>query len=483
MSRVDSDRGSRQDLFGRGMIYVVVWSMQLVVATAISPVLAHLLPVEEFGALAAAIALYQLLLLLAVFGLDQALEMRRLEDPDAARTRGLLAAGICFAFLIVAAFALSSPLWSSMLGFAGYRDLVLITFGWAAPGAAVMLMMALLQAEDRLAQFAFVSILSSAGGPVIGLAIMLSMGDRSAVTYAWGGVFAQSLALVLGLCWTRPRPAGLRDLPEFRRVLAFGAPLLLAGLSQFVLAAADRLAVLRVLGEAEVARYQIAFTIGNVMSLLLTFTNRAWLPRLKSLSDVAQRWQVIEQARDGIYVLLGWAILGVTLGAPVLLRVLAPPSYQPDSLVVVVFVVACCAIPVASGAASMQLLTTIGDTRPLGWSAVLAVAVKIVVTAALLVPLGILGAAIATLVALTAQAGLLRWIATRRQPATRPNRRVLGFGAAALVVAALSVLLPQSAGWNAGRFAISLALTIPFFMRMRILQRANPAAPDPGEKS
>ena len=44
-------------LFGRGLLYVVVWSMQLVVSSLISPVLAHLMPPAEFGVLASAIAL------------------------------------------------------------------------------------------------------------------------------------------------------------------------------------------------------------------------------------------------------------------------------------------------------------------------------------------------------------------------------------------------------------------------------------------
>jgi len=54
------------DLFGRGMIYVVVWSMQLAVGTLVSPVLAHLIPMAGFGALSAAIALFQLLIVFTV---------------------------------------------------------------------------------------------------------------------------------------------------------------------------------------------------------------------------------------------------------------------------------------------------------------------------------------------------------------------------------------------------------------------------------
>ena len=98
-------RGGTSDLFGRGMLYVVIWSMQMVVATVVSPVLTHVLPVAAFGSLSAAIALYQLLIVLTVLGLDQALEIQRVEDEDPARARGLLAAGLAIDVVIVGGIA------------------------------------------------------------------------------------------------------------------------------------------------------------------------------------------------------------------------------------------------------------------------------------------------------------------------------------------------------------------------------------------
>ena len=145
-------RGGTSDLFGRGMLYVVIWSMQMVVATVVSPVLTHVLPVAAFGSLSAAIALYQLLIVLTVLGLDQALEMQRVEDADPARARGLLAAGLAIDVLIVGGIALLSPLWAPALGFSSYT-LVLITLGWTAPGVGVMLSLSLLQLKLTYVKF------------------------------------------------------------------------------------------------------------------------------------------------------------------------------------------------------------------------------------------------------------------------------------------------------------------------------------------
>lgn len=467
------------DLFGRGMVYVVVWSMQMVIATVVSPILAHTLPLEEFGALAAAIALYQLLIVITVLGLDQALEMQRVNDSSPTRARGLLAAGIVFAFAVTSVLALTSQWWGPVLGFGDTTlpglpiggGLVFVTLLWTAPGASVLLVLSMLQAEDRLARFATISILSTVGGLVFGLILLFSV-ERTALGYAWGGVIAQFAALVLGLVWTRPRWTG--DFGTVRRAVALGVPLALASLAQFVLSAGDRFAIQRVLGEAETARYQVAFTVGNVLTLLLTFTNRAWLPRLKRIIDVGHRWRTIQQARDGIHVLLGWAILGVTVAAPALLRIFAPESYRPDELLAVVLVVGACALPVASSAASGQLLITVGKSLPLGIAAAVAVTVKVVLTLVLLPPAGLIGAAIATLAALFAQAGYLLWVASRIEAPEPVNLRVWGFLAVALGASAGSVWLPTGLPWLVARFVLATVLLVPFWRAFRRLRDGNP---------
>lgn len=468
---VEQQRGEQSDLFGRGMAFVVIWSMQMVVATVISPVLAHVLPVAEFGSLAAAIAMYQLLLIVAVFGLDQALEMQRVEEGGSQRSRGLLAAGIGFAFVTTAVVAAGSPWWGPALGFTS-TELVLVALLWTAPGAAVLVVLSLLQAEDRLFRFAVVSLISTVGSQVFGIVLLFTV-ERSAVGYAWGGVAGQGLALLLGIAWTRPRWRGAFDLPVLRRAFALGVPLVFASLAEFVLAAGDRFAVQRWLGPVQLARYQVAFTVGNVVTLLLLFTNRAWLPRLKAITDVGQRWRAIAESRDGIYWLVGWSLLGITVGAPALLRVFAPPSYEQTTLAPVVFLVGLCALPVTASGASTRLLVTTRQTGPLVWSSVAAVVVKVLATIVLLRLIGLPGAAAATLLALLAQALWLRLAIGRRRPMIGSRPPVLIFLAANVLLAGLSTLLPQDQSWNIGRFCFGCLCLLPFWHALRCLQQGR----------
>ena len=463
-----ASRGQASDLFGRGMLYVVIWSMQMIAAVVVSPVLAYTLPVAGFGSLSAAIALYQLLIVVTVLGLDQALEMQRVEDSDRTRARGLLAAGLAIDAVIVGCIALLAPFWAPALGFSSFT-LVLITLGWTAPGAGVLLMLSLLQAEDRFARFATVSLISTVGSQVVGIGLLFAW-ERTPEVYALGGVVGQVTALTLGLAWTRPRLAGLWDRETLLRGLRLGLPLALTGLSSFLLTAGDRFIIQRMLGQEQVARYQVAFTVGNVVTLMLTFTNRAWLPRLKSIADDVARWRVIAASRDGVFSLVAWAVLGITVAAPSLLRVFAPSAYEQEHLVSVVALIGLAAFPVAAAAASSQMLVTIRWSVPIAWASATAVAVKIVATFALIIPLGLDGAALATFLALLAQAVVLRIAVSRRHAPVRPAWRVVVLIVVAVAGCVVSVAAPQDLAWNIGRFAFACCCLVPFFLGLRKLQ-------------
>lgn len=473
-----ADGGGR--LFGRGLIYVLGWSGQLLVSTLISPLLINLLSLSDFGVLASAIALFQLLVVFATFGLDHALEIQRVEDGgDDTKGRGLLATAIVFVFAVLLAFLVTSHWWAPVFGFAGNRQMVYITIAWTAPAAAVFMILAILQAEDRLARFLIVSVVSTVSGQILGLGLVIWV-QRSAETYAVGLLAAQWTALLLGLWWTRPRWRGIADTVTTQIALRLGTPIMLAGVSDFVLTAGDRFIIQRLLGPGEVARYQVAFVIGNAVILILAFTNRAWLPRFKKITDVQERWRVVGASRDGLYWLLGWSLLAVTVATPPVLQVITPPDYRPRSLVVIVYLIGVAVFPVAAGAASSRMLITTRRSTPIAWSSAMAVIAKVVVTFLLIDTLGLAGAALGTLAGLSAQT---LWLsrAVRAEHGPMPSSRSsLVFAAGTVAAAGASVYLPQSTSWNIARFAFGLLCLIPFYRALRALQRDDvPASPGP----
>lgn len=465
--------GGASVLFGRGLLYVAVWSLQLLSALIVSPVLAHLLPPGEFGQLASAIALHQVLVVLAVVGLDQVLVLVRAELGHDRPARSLIAVGLVLACVLTVVAAVTAPVWSEQLGFTGSARILVITIAWTPPAAGIQLVGVLLLSQDRLKAFSVVSILSSIGGQLVGLGILLGSGSRLASSYASGNLVTLLLTLVVALVLARPRWRGIGEGDLVRRALVLGLPLMISSLAVYVLNAGDRLVIQRLLGAAEAGRYQIAYTVGNLAVLLLSVTSGAWAPRIAAIRDEAARWVMIGAARDGLMRLMAPVMLGMTLGAPLLLVIVAPASYAPSDLLVVVFLVALAAFPVLVGTATGRALITLRRTREVAVAAIAAAVVNIVLNLVLVPHWELSGAALATVVAFATQAGVQRLALMRRATLPRMRVRIWLPAALAVTVSAATLVLPQSLGWAVGRAAVAL-LCLPWLLHLlRSLRQAD----------
>lgn len=447
-------------LFGRGMVYVLVWSLQLVVSSLVSPVLAHLLPATQFGFLSTSIALFQLFSVLMVFGLDQSLVMeygdggvRRASAPRII----FLAAGV--ATLLTAALVVTGRSWATAAGFTGFHGIVLLCVLWSGPGAVNLVLAALLRAQDRLGAFVAVNLLTSIGGQLGGVVVLLA-GARSAEAYGWAGVIVQYLALGVGLLLVRPRARGLFDREWARRVAGHGSSLVAAAVAMFLLNTGDRVLLQRLDGAASVARYQIAYIVGSVPILLLAFLNQAWLPRILEIGDRARQWQVLSRSRDLLMLLVAPAVSALVMIAPDVLRIVAPASYDIDSLEPVVFWVAIAAVPVADCAASTRALVAMRRTKAVTVSTGTAAVLNILLNLVLIPELHVTGAAVATFIAFTVQALVARLQLRRYDtPLHAPALRTLLGVAVFTVLAALGALpFPSTTVWLAGRVVAALAL-------------------------
>jgi O-antigen/teichoic acid export membrane protein len=461
-------------LFGRGLLYVVIWSLQLVVGTVVSPVLAHLLGVTDFGAFSTAQAIFQVLSVLALLGLDQALVLQHAEDGNARNARGLVAVGLVVSFVATGAALLTVPLWAGPLGFGSEHDLVLVVMLWAAPSAAVQVMLALLLAEDRFRAFATTSIVSAVGGQAIGLTLLLTLGG-GALTYAWGSVISQTLAMLIGLWFTKPLLSGLVNGAVTKRAVSFGVPLALASLAYFVLNAGDRIVLQRLMGPDAVGQYQVAYVVGSSVILLLSFTNSAWAPHFAKMRDEAARFALAMTARDEIYRLLNPIVIAITLVTPFAMPILVPASFDPASLTIVVFVVALTAYPATAGGASGRLLTIERRAKTLGVITGVAAAANVGLNLLFVPPLGIVGAAVATVIAYTVLSTLQLIVLPKRVAWHGAPVGLLLTVLASVLFAGASTLLPQTLEWNIGRCVVALAC-LPWFLRRLAVARRPPAS-------
>lgn len=458
-------------LFGRDMIYVVIWSLQLVTAVIVSPVLAYVLGPVEFGSMATGIALYQVLMVLAVVGFDRAITLQQAEDPNGSGARSLLTVGAVLAGSLALLAGVTSGIWGNFVGLGHEGTLVIAIVLWTGPGAVVQMALALLMAQDRLKPFALVSCLSALGGPVFGIALVFSVG-RNASTYAWGGVIAQWSGALIAVLLCKPILAGLFDRPLIRRAFQLGVPIMISGLSIFVLTASDRVVISRLLGSAEVGRYQIAYIVGYVVVLGLSSVSQAWTPRLAAIADRTARLRLSGESRDELYRLCVPVILGIVLAAPILLRIVAPASFDPSTLLIVSMLVAAAAFPYAASGATSRELLILRRSRPLAVAASIAGVLNVGLNLVLVPWWGISGAAASTLIAFGVQAVLQRRSLHAGAGWPRTPRPLLLLIGAALAVSAASTLLPQTVTWNLIRLAGAIACLPWFFVRLRSSQKS-----------
>ncbi|WP_171027226.1 oligosaccharide flippase family protein [Pseudarthrobacter sp. NamB4] len=444
------------------MLYVIGWSSQLVVAALVSPVLAHMLPPAEFGALALGITLHQIVLVFALLGLDQAIVLQRASDGNAHAARGLIAVSIMVAGLVTLLFCVTSPVWRSAVGFAEHAELVYMVILWTAPAVSVQVMLALLLTEDRLLQFALVVGLSTAGGQILGLILLVAV-HKDATTYFMGAAVCQFAAMLLAVVFTRPRIGGLVSWSVTKHAVRLGLPLTAASIALFQLSSGDRFIIQVLLGTEEVGRYQAANIMGSIVILLLSFVSGAWTPRFAAVRDETERWALATDSRDELYRILLPVTVGMTLATPLTLQVILPESFRPDSLAIVVFLISLSAFPVAAGDATGRLLIIQRRGKTIGILTSVS-AVASVILNIILVPMwGIVGAAVATLATYALLAGMQQ----RALPASPVWQKVPGRLASAVLVvisaSAASILLPQTLEWNLLRFAAAL-MCLPWLM-------------------
>ncbi|MGZ6868253.1 MAG: lipopolysaccharide biosynthesis protein [Blastococcus sp.] len=453
---MDDESGSfMAGLFGRGLIYVVVTALPIFTATIVSPVLAHLLGPEDFGMLAAAISLHQVLMAVAIFGIDQALILIRAESGGDRAARMLVTGGTLLALALTVVAGATIELWSRLLGFGEESSLALITVLWTVPTTFLQLGLALLMAKDKLRAFAVVSILLSVGSQVIGLLLLL-VGPRIAGVYAGGGLVGRLLAAAACLVLVRPRWFARGDWSVLRGAFVLGLPIALGALSAFVLNSGDRLVIQRLMGPEEVGRYQVAYTIGFEAITVFAFTGEAWAARFAGIRDDDRRWRLLGRSRDHVYELLAPAMLGVNLAAPLLLRIFAPESFRPAGLLIVVLVVSFAAVPTIAMLSSSRALITQRRTKPIAVAAAAAALVNLGLCFALVPPFGLLGAGAATAAAMGLQAAILRLAFRPLAAWPRTPVRIVVTLLATNAVATAFAFAPQTPRWIIFRFGLAV---------------------------
>lgn len=391
-----ADSAASRTLLGKGSVYTLATAAQLAGAVLVQPALSRLLPKDEYGRVALAIVVTNLLGLLFTVGLPAVVtrEYFRIGGVAAARALSGIAAAIAVV-LGIAAIA-TGPLWGAPLR--GFDAALLLGAATAITFSVITTGQAMLRARSQAGRFVLVVLLNVVGGQLAGLAAIALLGSTAANYLA--GVAAGSLVgAVLSLYWTRPALPRDVSSKQVRDWFAIALPTVPHTAALYLMTAGDRFVVEIARGTGQVAGYSLAYLIGALGITLVAAANNAWAPLIYGAPD-ERRWEILASTTKDMVQLGALLAGGLALAAPLALWIMADPGkYDIAELTPVVALTALATVPYVLYLASAHVLFWTGKTTALLWVTPLAAVVNLAAKALVLPWGGFVGAAVVTVLA------------------------------------------------------------------------------------
>ena len=412
--------GAQSAIYGLGGV------LSRLIAVFLVPIYTVYLGRTGFGKIETVIAFTGVLAILLRFGITSAFFRFYFDADDeagrtvvvrtsfwftmATATVGLLL-GVVFAAQLSAALKLDDP-WLVRWAFVGL---------WAQMNYAQLA--SLFRVEQRPVSFATASVANVliTIGSTIALVIGAGAGAKGAVV----GNFLGTLAVYVVLLAYRRFQLGLQfDRALLRSMNRFGLPLVPAALALWAINFVDRLFIGQYKDQAEVGVYSLAVRVASVIVFLMTAFQLAWPAFAYSIRDDREARRTYAFVLTYLLFVTCWLSLALGALAPWIVDVLDPKNRFQRAAEAVPLL----AFATAAYSGYSVLAIGIGRARKtqLNWvvsgSAAL---VNVVLNVLLIPPLGMMGAAIATIVAYFALfAGM--WLRSRRvYPVPYQWRRVL----------------------------------------------------------
>jgi O-antigen/teichoic acid export membrane protein len=292
---------------------------------------------------------------------------------------------------------------------------------WAQMNYAQMT--ALFRVEQRPVSYAIASIANVV--ITIGATVALVVGAHKGAIGAVVGNFLGTLSVYVVLLAYRRYQLGLQfDRSLLRRMNRFGMPLVPAALALWAINFIDRLFIGQLKGQAEVGVYSLAVRVASVVVFLMTAFQLAWPAFAYSIRNDDEARRTYAFVLTYLLFVTCWLALALGALAPWIVDLLDPKDRFGRSAQAVPLL----AFATAAYAGYSVLAIGIGRARQTQFNWIVtgaAALVNVALNLILIPPLGMMGAAIATIVAYIALfVGM--WLRSRRVfPVPYQWRRVL----------------------------------------------------------
>lgn len=464
-------------VLARGSLYTIATAVQLGSGLLTIPILTRILDPVEYGTVTAGLVIQAVLVNLATFGLPVAVTRTWFREGGPPAGRSLIALTAACALAVGLLAYLTGPLWSDLFADVPWGSVLKLAVVASVPAAILLSAQVALQAEARVGPFLVSAACATLGAQALGLVLA---GAGGAGAYMGGIAIGYTLAaaaawLASGVELAPLRPSsGGRAL--IRRAFALALPTIPHGLALYLLSAADRIIVERIEGLPATGAYYVAYAIGSLAIFLAAGFNGAWQPIIFGAEDEG-RWSFVADSAVEILRVVAVTSAAIAVGAPLALAVFAPSDYDLSGLGSVSAIVALSAVPYLAYLAAANLIIWRGRTAMMAVATPIAVVFNIGLCIVLIPPMGLDGAALATLAAYVLLGILLvAWSGSRSRVPWNAGRLVVG-ALPALAGFALALGLPDDGAWLAVRGVLAAALAALALSRLTAEQRALRSTP------
>jgi O-antigen/teichoic acid export membrane protein len=431
--------GTQSAIYGLGGI------VSRLIAVFLLPIYTSYLGRNGYGQIATIVALTSVLVIVLRLGITSAFFRFYFDSDDAARRTLVVRTSFWFTMTMATVglalgWAFSSPLahwlnlghdtgsgahqvfhadpWLARAGFVGL---------WAQMNYAQMT--SLFRVEERPVQFAIASVANVL--ITIGATIALVVGFHKGPIGAVIGNFLGTLTVYIVLLALRREQLGLQfDRGLLRAMNRFGLPLVPSALALWAINLIDRLFINGYRGQSEVGVYSLAVQISSVIVFLMTAFQLAWPAFAYSIRDDSAAKRTYAYVLTYLLFFTCWMSLAFGTLAPWIVHILAPRHHFGRAAEAVPIL--CFATAAYSGYSVLAI--GIGRMRQTQFNWVVsgaAALVNIALNVALIPTYGMMGAAVATIVAYVVLF-IGMWLRSRRiYPVPYQWRRIITLAAAA----------------------------------------------------
>ena len=310
------------------------------------PLLARSLSQAEFGEYTVAITIVGFGTMLSTAGQDAAAARAWFDCASVAVfrrvvSRLLLMMSVINAIWLIAVVALGSAAVARFFPASGvglsrlmpYVGVVVFFFPFASVGTTA------LQSQMRPLAFGAVQVFRAAFVLVV-VAVAAWIGKASAplvliaesIALAVGGIGAVLAALSVRQPNENVATETARSVTSVRRAIAYGLPMIPAGISNWAMAVSDRLVLARFVAPAAIAIYGLGYSLPMLFGFLLTAGNTAYVPHFfRYAVEDERRGTQLEKDSELYALTFGWLALSIALLAPELAQLAGGASYAASA--------------------------------------------------------------------------------------------------------------------------------------------------------